>query len=305
MSIQRIAVIGATGMLGLPVVRALVAAGYNVTALVRNPLFAARVLPPEVRCVEADAFDEESLRRGLAGQDAVYLNLSVAPGARPCDLHTEAQGLALILSAARSSGIKRIGYLSALIQDAPANRWWVIDLWRRGLAQIKHSGIPHTIFYASNFMETLPERHMLGRALVVAGTGHFGNYWIAGADYGRQVARAFARTDTENRAYFVQGPEALSYAEAAQRYAKASPRPLRVVHVPLWGVRLLGLISNAMRFNARVLREVLKYPEEFKAQSAWDELGRPTTTIEDFARGASPPDEVSVVDAEVPVSGSG
>jgi uncharacterized protein YbjT (DUF2867 family) len=305
MSIQKIAVIGATGMLGLPVVRALVAAGFDVTALVRNPQSAARMLPPEVRCVEADVFDEESLRRGLAGQDAVYLNLSVAPGARPCDLHTEAQGLVHILSAARWAGIKRVGYLSALIQDAPANRWWVIDLWRRALAQIKHSGIPHTIFYASNFMETLPERHMLGRALVVAGTGHFGNYWIAGADYGRQVARAFVRTDAENRAYFVQGPEALSYGQAAQRYAKACPRPLRVVRVPLWGVRLLGLISNAMRFNARVLREVLKYPEEFKAQSAWDELGRPTLTIEDFARGTSQPPVPDVLNEEVPAPGAG
>jgi hypothetical protein len=31
------------------------------------------------------------------------------------------------------------------------------------------------------------------------------------------------------------------------------------------------------------MQAVLSYPEEFKAREAWDELGRPTTTIEQFA----------------------
>jgi len=41
--------------------------------------------------------------------------------------------------------------------------------------------------------------------------------------------------------------------------------------------------ATGMRFNARILRTV-RFPEEFKAEDAWRDLGRPTTTIEDFAR---------------------
>jgi len=282
--IKRIAVIGATGMLGLPVTRALVQAGFAVTALARNPEAAKRVLPPEVAVAAADVRDEESLRRGLQGHDGLYLSLSVAPGDRPGDFHTEGLGLQHILSAAHAAGIKRIGYLSAIVQDAEDD-WWVLEVWRSAIARIKDSGIPYTIFYASNLMETLAQRHMVGPALVIPGPGHYCNYWIAGADFGAQVARAFAIEEAANREYFVQGPEPVSYAEAAQRYAKSAPRRLRVVAVPVALLRFLGLFSRAMRFNAHMMATVLRYPEEFKAGAAWDELGRPTTTIEAFARG--------------------
>jgi uncharacterized protein YbjT (DUF2867 family) len=303
--LHNIAVIGATGMLGRPVVAALLDAGFEVTAVVRDADRAARVLPPAVTLIEADVFDEESLRHAFAGQDGVYLSLSVAPGARPCDMHTEAQGFANILSAAKAMGVARIGYLSALIQDARRGTWWVRDVWQRALQRLKGSGIPYTIFYASNVMETLPERHRWRDFLVVAGAGHVCHYWIAGADFGRQVARAFAREDASAREYVMQGPEAMSYVEAAERYAQSCSDPLRVVKVPLGLVRALGVVSNAMRFHARVLAEVLKYPEEFKAQTAWDELGRPTITIEDFASGASASSAPAVVDEDVPATSPG
>ena len=79
-AIRKIVVIGATGMLGIPVTVALLEAGFEVTALVRKPDEARRVLPAATQIVAADVRDEASLRRGLDGQDALYLNLSV--GAR-------------------------------------------------------------------------------------------------------------------------------------------------------------------------------------------------------------------------------
>jgi uncharacterized protein YbjT (DUF2867 family) len=234
--------------------------------------------------VAADVCDEDSLRRGLAGQDALYLNLAVQPGERPHDFHTEAQGLVHIIDAARATGIKRIGYLSALVIDSRDGDWWVLDVWRHAVVKLKCCGIPVNIFYASNFMETLPQRHKLGGRLVLAGASHHGNYWIAGGDFGRQVARAFAMPEAQGRDYAVQGPELVSYEEAAARYVRAKGNGLRVARLPLWLLRFLGIFSAGMRFNARILRTVLRYPEEFKAEDCWRDLGRPTTTIEDFAR---------------------
>jgi NAD(P)H-binding len=96
---------------------ALLDAGFVVTALSRKPDEARRVLPAATQIVAADARDEASLKRGLSGQDALYLNLSIAPTERRDDFHTEEQGLEHILSAARSASIKRIGYVSAMIHD--------------------------------------------------------------------------------------------------------------------------------------------------------------------------------------------
>lgn len=285
-AINRVAVIGATGMLGLPVTVALTEAGFAVTALVRNPDAARRVLPEGVEIVAADVRDEESLRRGLQGQDALHLNLSIAPTERPGDFHTEAQGLDFILGAARAAGIKRIGYVSALIRDAD-EAWWVLDVWRSAIARIKASGIPYTIFNAGNVMETLAHRHKVAGALVMAGGSHTPNYWIAGADLGAQVARAFTLEEAANREFFAQGPEPVPYGAALQRYARARGDGTRVVTVPLWLMRALGVFSRPTCFNARMLATVLRYPEVFRAGPAWDELGRPTTTIEDFARMSS------------------
>jgi uncharacterized protein YbjT (DUF2867 family) len=184
----------------------------------------------------------------------------------------------------RATGIKRIGYLSALVIDSGDGKWWVLDVWRDAVRKLKSGGIPATIFYASNFMETLPQRHKLGSMLVLAGASRHPNYWIAGSDFGRQVARSFAAPEAENRDYVIQGSELISYEEAAARYVRAKGNGLRVVTVPLALLRLLGVVSTGMRFNARILRTVLRFPEEFRAENTWRDLGQPTLTIEDFAR---------------------
>jgi len=281
---KKIAIIGATGMLGIPVTIALLDAGFAVTALARKPDEARRVLPAATRIVAADARDEARLKRGLAGQDGVYLNLSIAPNERRTDFHTEQQGLEHILSAARATGIKRIGYLSAMIQDSATRRWWVLDIWREALARVKTSGIPHTIFYPTNFMETLPQRHMMGPVFMMTGWSHHPNYWIAGQDFGRQVAKSFVIPEAANREYFIQGPEPMTYNEAARRFARAAPHAPRRITLPLFFIQVAGVVSPSMRFNARIMRRVLRYPEVFKAGDTWRELGEPKTTIEEFAR---------------------
>lgn len=282
-AIRKLAVIGATGMLGAPVTRALAEAGFEVTALVRDVKAARRHLPAPIALVEADVRDEESLRAGLAGQDGLYLNLAVSPSARRRDFHTEAQGLEHIISAARDARIKRLAYVSALIHDTSKTTWWVLDVWRRALSRIKSCGIPYTIFYPTNFMETLAQRHSNGGAFVMLGRSHRSNYWIAAEDFGRQVARSFALPQAANREYVVQGPEPLTYDEAASRYLRARPRTARFVRIPMELARLGGLFSRELDYNARVMETVLQYPETFKAEETWNDLGVPATTIEQFA----------------------
>ncbi len=134
-------------------------------------------------------------------------------------------------------------------------------------------------------METLAERHTAGRLFVMPGRGNYGHHWIAGSDFGRQVAKAFATPLAANREYHVQGPEPITYEEAALRYAHALHRSPRIIHVPLWLFRLGGVFSSRLAFTARIMQTVLEYPEVFKARATWDELGRPATTIEQFAAG--------------------
>jgi|GEM_PF-297230 len=84
-TITHITVFGGTGMLGRPVVRELAAAGFKVTAMVRDAGRAASKLPDDVRIVEGDLSSKKEIRAALKNADAVYLNLSTRPDVKKYD----------------------------------------------------------------------------------------------------------------------------------------------------------------------------------------------------------------------------
>ena len=65
-------VTGATGFVGGHLVERLRAEGHEVTALVRSPAKAARLLELGVRLERGDLHDQPALERASAGQDAVF-----------------------------------------------------------------------------------------------------------------------------------------------------------------------------------------------------------------------------------------
>lgn len=289
-SIQRIAVIGATGMLGQPVTHELIAAGFDVTVVARSP-DEAQPLFPGAAVVAGDVFDAGSIERALAGQDAVYLNLSVDPSERPDDPHTETDGLRTVIAAAKQHGLQRIAYLSSLVKDYQGTDgfdWWVFDVKQEAVRLLKASGLPTTIFYPSSFMENLVHEFRQGRRLVLIGTSRHPMYFIAGRDYGRQVARSFEIDAGASHEYVVQGPEAYRTEAAAETFAAHyTAADLRITHVPLGLVKALGWFSRQADYGAHIVEAINHYPETFQAQATWDALGAPTTTLADFARQAA------------------
>jgi len=98
-TITHITVFGSTGMLGRPVVRELVAAGFQVTAMVRNAGRAKSKLPDAVRIVEGDLSRRKDIRSALENADAVYLNLSTRPDVKKYDSFiAERDGLENVLA---------------------------------------------------------------------------------------------------------------------------------------------------------------------------------------------------------------
>lgn len=286
---MHIAVIGATGLLGKPVTQELIRAGFQVTILARHPE-AARALFPMVRIVQADLRNTDSLVAGLRGQEAVYLSLSVLQEEKETDFHTETEGLDHLLTAARQAGVQRIGYLSSIVmryQGLNGFRWWVFDVKHDAVRKLKASGIPSLIFYPSTFMETFYQQ-IQGRWLSLAGKSEVKLGFIAAADYGRQVAAAFQRTPTgQSREYAVQGPEQLTYAEAARIFVENySKKKLSVATAPLGLLKFLGVFSRKLDYGSRILEALNHYPERFESDRTWADLGRPETTVGEFARKA-------------------
>ncbi|WP_400194127.1 SDR family oxidoreductase [Hymenobacter sp. B81] len=283
-TIRKVLVVGATGMLGRPVTQELVAAGFEVTALVRNPARARPLLPAAVRLVAGDLAQPDTLPAALAGHDAVYLNLSVQQTERESAFHPEGEGLQHLLAAARQVGVQRVVYLSSLIKDYAGFRWWVFELKKQAAEQVRRSGLPYTIFHPSAFMETLVGTQLAGSRILVAGKARHGMHWVSGRDYGRQVAAALRLPAAANREYVVQGPEPLTTLEAAQQVARYhGRRRLTVSYAPLGLIRFLGRFVPRMNYGAHIIEALNEMPEPFQAAQTWRDLGPATEPVRDFA----------------------
>jgi uncharacterized protein YbjT (DUF2867 family) len=284
---ENIAFIGATGLLGAPVARAIADAGFNVTAMVRDPSAAQSRSLSNIRLVAGDMKNHVDIKKLLTGQDAVYLNLSIKQNEKAREWHTEKEGLVSVLAIAREVGIRRIVYLSALVtRYAGMNdfSWWVFDVKHDAVKAIKGSGIPYTIFYPSTFMEAITTQYKQGSRLLLAGESKFPQYFIASQDYARQVVNALQNDNSGNKEYVVQGPETFTtdaaVEEFAKHYTKAS---LKITRAPVGLIKFLGKFSQKLNYGFHIIEALNNYPEKFEATNTWEELGKPTITLRQFA----------------------
>ena len=284
---MHIAIIGATGLIGKPVTQQLINAGFTVTILARHPE-QVKALFPAARVIKADLQNPESILTGLQNQQALYLNLSVRQDEKPGDFHTETDGMKTIVVAAQQAGIRRIGYLSSLVmryQGMNGFHWWVFAIKQEAVRLLKASGIPSTIFYPSTFMESFLMQ-MQGPFLALGGSSPVQMWFIAGQDYGRQVARDFQLPGGQNREYVIQGPEAYTYDAAAQLFIKNYPKKLFAMKAPVSVLKFMGRFNQKMDYGGHILDALNNYPECFEAEQTWGDLGTPTLTVEDFAKQA-------------------
>lgn len=283
--LRKILVIGGTGMIGLPVTRALATEGFEVTALVHGK---GDGLPQGVRAVRGSILDAAEVERAMAGQQAVYLNVSTRPSDREKDRLPEREGVQIALDAAKKAGVRRVLLLTALMKDYQGTAgfdWWVLRVKQEAERAVRESGVPFTIFQASSFFENLETSMRQGSKINVAGTSKHAMWYVAAADYARMVVAALRSPTSNGRTYVVQGPEALRADEVAARYVKAHKKEaLSVAKAPLGLLKFLGLFSRDIAFASRIIEALNEYPERFGAESTWAELGKPTTTVETFAQ---------------------
>jgi len=143
------------------------------------------------------------------------------------------------------------------------------------------SGIPYTFFAPTHFMELLPNM-IEGRALQWVGKVRI--YWISVEDYARQVVKAFQQPDAVPNDVPVQGPEAITVRQAMKLFVANYDPTLKIRVAPLWVMRLIGLFNPRMRFVAHLLAYFGNYEDPFYARRTWKDLGKPTTTLVDFAK---------------------
>ena len=281
-----IAIIGATGMIGLPVARELIAAG-NAVRIIARDAANAKLFFPDAEVAPGDLRDVNSLMQALAGVETVYLSLSVRQIEKQTDFHTETDGLRNLLTAAKQTGVRRVAYLSSLVMRYQGTNdfdWWVFRVKHEAVRLIKASGMAYSIFYPSCFMESLNGVQRVGRFVLVVGNSPVQLRFVAAHDYGKQVARALRIADDTNQEYVIQGPEAVTQCAAADRFVMAhTASKLTVVTLPPALLKLGSPFSAQANYGWHIGEALNRYPEQFEAEQTWADLGTPQTTVEQFA----------------------
>lgn len=282
---KSILVIGGHGMLGRPVVRRMVSAGFRVRAMARSVDKARKLLPNSVEVVQGDLEDVESIRRAAESMDVVYMNLET-PNPKAA-FRQDVDGPKNVVHALEN---RRDVFLIKIAHHPlfDTKGWWPnADLKVQGEEIIRQSGHPYLFFHPTWFMESL---NLLCKDHTATLFGRRWNplHFIAGDDYGRMVVAALHKNVT-NRTFVVQGLEAMDFQQAVERFAaeidtvqEQKKRSLRIIHIPMCVTAMFANFVPLAKDMHRLFTMAQTQKEEFVSQTTWDELVKPEMKIEDY-----------------------
>ncbi len=132
---KTILVIGASGFVGRHLAKALLADGYAVRCLARDPAKVQDLAALGCEVVKGDVSDLASLRQALDSIHAVYISihtLSPQPGSAAGQrfMAVELNGLQNIVTACEVHGVRRLIYVTSLGIAADTSSEWLRERWR-------------------------------------------------------------------------------------------------------------------------------------------------------------------------------
>jgi NADH dehydrogenase len=264
---------GATGTIGMPLLRRLTAAGIPVRCLVRDP----RRLGPErvrVQIALGDLSDHLSFRHALRGVDTVVHLASVIRD-QPTGSIEELAGVATwrLVQAAEKAGVQRFVFFSVL---GASTRSRARLLRAKAVAEraLVESSLSHTVFapgwvYAPGdpFL-TLARRLSLLPVMPMPGSGRSTFQPIWAEDVADCVMAALPggprAEEADGARYELAGPDTLSLREIIEVALRSYERPRPIVRVPVpvvrRGLKLAELILGPTAFATWDEAELLEIP---------------------------------------------
>jgi nucleoside-diphosphate-sugar epimerase len=139
----KVAITGATGVIGRAAVASLVAAGHEVRALARSEAKAEQLRALGARPLRTSLVDPEGLHRLMEGADAVCNfataipvgYAAVVPGAWRTNDRLRSEGSCRVVEAARSAGVRRIVQESVSFLYADRGDAWVTESGSLGITR--------------------------------------------------------------------------------------------------------------------------------------------------------------------------
>jgi NADH dehydrogenase len=277
-----ILVTGGTGFVGGHIVQALRANEEQVRALVRDRARGAKLETWGVELAEGDVTSPESLRRAVAGAEAVVHLVAIRQGKREQFQRVMVDGTRNLLAAAQEAGVGRFVHMSALGTTAQTkdlvpyyNAKWQME------QEVKASGIPYVIFRPSfvfgpdgGILPTFAKLARLTPVTPVIGSGRQRIQPIWVDDVAGYFAEAVERDDVTGRVFELGGPDAVTWNEFWQRLKRVRGMRRPSIHVPVGLMRVNALVTERLPGNIPLTRDLLTMLEHVDNVVSNDEAVR-------------------------------
>lgn len=278
--INRILMVGGTGMLGEPVARQLQSDGYHVRIFSRDAEKVKLRFQPPFEVAIGNVEDPTSLESALQDCQGLHINLH---GNFDPDLEKRA---ALVISKiSQKTSLEKITYLSGA-SVSEENAWFPETRVRLQTEQILQStDIPVTVFRSNYFMETL-KNFIRGNMLLQIGRHPHPYAWVAASDYAVMVSKAYGNPKTNHKTLYVCGPQNLTVRQALQVLKENIYPDYRIVFLPIWAAKIVAWAGKRRELQSvlpffdyceKVKNILTGSPEEANAL-----LGAPGTTLENW-----------------------
>jgi uncharacterized protein YbjT (DUF2867 family) len=247
-----ILITGASGSAGGAVLREVMKTREPIRAMYRSKDDAAKA-PANVPVVIADYADKASLARALEGVDRVYL--VCAPVKELVELESN------MIDACKAAGVKHVVLNSAL---GASHYKKSFPSWHHVVEEkLKNSGLGYAILQPNSFMQNIPQFY--GPSIRTQGA-----FYVALGDSKesyidvRDVAAVAAKVlvspaQHAGKTYELNGPEALTCAQVAEKISRVAGRPVQYVAIPEEAQRKAMLEMGMPEWQVTALLELQQY----------------------------------------------
>ena len=260
---MRIAVFGATGVVGRTLVP-LLTAEHELVAVSRS----AHEAEPGIRWVEGDASSAEDVARAVEGAEVVYY-LVHSLGSQDFE-RQDRVAAENVATASEHTGVGQIVYLGGLGDDDPTASPHLRSRRETG-ERLAAGSVPVTALRAAMIVgrgsaafETIVALVDRLPAMIMPSWVSTPTQPVALDDVGRYLAGVCGNAAAVGQSFDVGGPEVMTYRQMIERIAKLRGRRPRLLEVPVLTPRLsslwLHLVTPVNASVARPLIEGLKNP---------------------------------------------
>jgi len=230
--------------------------------------------------VVADFADKASLRRALVNVDSVYLVCSPVP--QLVELESN------VIDGCRESGVRHVVLNSALgAEDYPKS----FPSWHRQVEdRLRASGLGYTIYRPNSFMQNIlaySAPSIRAKSVFYAGMGTARISYLDVRDVGAVAAQALVSpSQYAGKIYELNGPEAVTNAELADRISRVAGRPVEYVNISEEAQRKAMQESGMPEWQITALLDLQRYYTNGKGGEVTkvlpELLGRPPKGVNAF-----------------------